>query len=131
SLSSIYYGIFLVTWLGVITVLWHVRAPRRAAKAIAVSLALPLAVLAIYSVPYQQSHKAVGDRPRSEVADYSARPVDFLSAPANNWLYGRTSQWGANERHLFPGAVALALAVAGLWGAADPRFRIHGLGLAF
>ena len=130
-LSSIYYGIFLVTWLGFITLVWHVRSPRRAARTIALSLALPLAVLAIYSVPYQQSHKAVGDRPRSEVAAYSARPLNFLSAPANNWLYGRTSQWGANERYLFPGAVALALAVVGLWRTANPRLRIHGVGLAF
>ena len=130
-LSSIYYGIFLVTWLGVITVLWHVRAPRRAARAVAMSLALPLAVLAIYSVPYQESLRAVGERPRADVAGYSARPLDFLSAPANNWLYGRTSRWGANERHLFPGVVALALAVVGLWGTTDPRLRIHGLGLGF
>ena len=130
-LSSIYYGIFLLTWLGVITVVWHVRAPRRAARALVLSLALPLAVIAIYSVPYQHSHKAVGDRPRAEVADYSARPLDFLSTPANNWLYGPTAPWGANERHLFPGVMALALAVAGLWGTADPRLRIHGVGLVF
>ena len=95
------------------------------------SLPLPLAVLAIYSVPYQESLRAVGERPRSDVAAYSARPLNFLSAPSNNWLYGGTSRWGANERHLFPGAVALALSLVGLWGTADPRLRIHGLGLGF
>ena len=130
-LSSIYYGIFLVTWLGFMTVLWHIRAPRRAARAIVLSLALPLAVLAIYSVPYQNSHKAVGERPRAEVAEYSARPLDFLSAPANNWLYGRTSRWGANERHLFPGAVALALAVVGLWAPPTRAFASTEWGSPF
>jgi hypothetical protein len=132
ALSSIYYGIFLATWLCFITALWHIRAPRRAVRAIVWSMALPLAVMAIYSVPYQKSHEAVGDRKRSEVAEYSARPSDFLSAPAGNWLYGGTAQWGANERHLFPGAVALVLSVLGLWCAAsDHRLRIHAAGLAF
>jgi hypothetical protein len=128
-LSSIYHGIFLATWLGFMTIVWHVRAPRRAVRAVALSLALPLAVLAIYSVPYLESRKAVGERRRSEIAGYSARPLDFLSAPASNQLYGGTSEWGANERHLFPGAVALLLAVVGLWRTPDPRLRAHGLGL--
>ena len=73
----------------------------------------------------------MGDRKRSEVAEYSARPLDFLSAPHTNRLYGGTAQWGANERYLFPGAVALVLSVVGLWRASDPRLRIHAAGLAF
>ena len=130
-LSSIYYGIFLVTWLSVMTILWHIRAPRRAASALVFSLAIPLAVMAIYSVPYQKSHDAVGDQSRSEVARYSARPMDFLSAPATNRLYRRTARWGGNERYLFAGFVAVALSVAGLWGTSDARLRIHAAGLAF
>jgi len=128
-LSSIYHGIFLVTWLAFITAVWFARAPRRALRAGALCLLPPLVVLAIYSVPYLDSRDAVGERPRSEVEEYSARPADFLSAPANNWLYGWTDAWGANERHLFPGLVAVVLVAVGLWRTADPRLRVHGLGL--
>jgi hypothetical protein len=82
-------------------------------------------------VPYLDSREALGERPRKEVAKYSARPTDFLAAPASNWLYGWTDAWGANERHLFPGLVALVLALVGVWRTADRRLRLHGLGLVF
>ena len=128
-LSCIYHGIFLITWLAVITCWWHRRSPARMAKAIAASLAVPVLVLGLYSVPYLQSRAVVGDRPATEVAGYSAQPLDFLSAPATNRIYGATSEWGANERHLFPGVVAVLLLAAGVWRIPDRRVAIHVVGL--
>lgn len=128
-LSSIYHGIFLMAWLALMTAVWHLRAPRRAIRLGLVSLLPPLIVLAVYSVPYLATRRALGERELGEVAAYSARPVDFLSAPPTNVLYGGTAEWATNERFLFPGAMAVALALVGLWRAPNPHVRVHGAGL--
>jgi hypothetical protein len=130
-LSSIYHGIFLMAWLGVMTIAWFHRRYRDAAVALACVLGPASLLLAVYSIPYLQSRAAVGERSVNDVKIYSATPVDFVSAPESNRVYGWTSTSGANERHLFPGAAALALAVIGLTVSRDRRIRIHAVGLAF
>ncbi len=80
-------------------------------------------------MPYFESRKSVGERSRNEVAGYSARPLDFLSAPANNQLYGWTDSWGANERHFFPGLAAAMLLGIGLWRGSRPIRLVYGAGL--
>lgn len=129
-LSCIYYGVFLITWLAVATAVWFVRTPGKAAKAAAGMLLLPSLVLALYSVPYLQNRGRVGDRRAPEIAGYSASMKDFLSAPPSNRLYGWTAGLSVEERHLFPGLMALALLIAGLWPPLD-RIRVtHAVGLA-
>ena len=118
-LSSIYHGMFLLLWLAVVTAVRLHATPRRAVQAGALILAVPLLVMALYSVPYMRSRADVGERGPAEVAGYSAVPTDFLSAPRNSLLYGWTAWLGANERHLFPGVVALALLIVGLWPPLD------------
>lgn len=130
-LSSIYHGIFFAAWLAVATVLWFVRTPLRAFRTVVLILWLPLVTLAVYSLPYMKSRAQVGDRPMSDVVGYSAHPMDFLSAPANNVLYGWTDELGTNERHLFPGIVATLLLVVGLWPPLDRTRAVHAAGLAF
>jgi len=130
-LSSIYHGIFFAAWLAVATVLWFVRTPLRALRAVVLILWLPLVTLAVYSLPYMESRAEVGDRPMSDVVGYSAHPLDFLSAPANNVLYGWTDELGTNERHLFPGIVATLLLVVGLWPPLDRTRAVHAAALAF
>ena len=130
-LSSIYHGIFFAAWLAVATVLWFVRTPLRALRAVVLILWLPLVTLAVYSLPYMKSRAEVGDRPMSDVVGYSAHPMDFLSAPANNVLYGWTDELGTNERHLFPGIVATLLLVVGLWPPLDRTRAVHAAALAF
>lgn len=129
-LCCIYHGIFLVTWLVVVTAAWFVRAPGRGLRAAALILLPSMLVLAIYSVPYLRSRNEVGDRPPGEIATYSATLGDFTSAPGNSLLYGWTSDFSANERHLFPGFVALVLLVAGLWPPYDRVRIVHAIGLA-
>src|SRR5207237_326041 len=54
-------------------------------------------------------------RPGAEVVTYSARRSNYLVATPSNWLYGRTfARRGGPERRLFPGALAVLLAMIGL-----------------
>ena len=128
-LSCIYYGIFLVTSLGVLTALWFWRTPVRAVRAGTLMLFPAMVVFALYSLPYLGNRSRVGDRPAGEIAGYSATLKDFVSAPATNRLYGWTHKFGVPERHLFPGLVAAALLVVGLWPPLDRRRVVHAAGL--
>lgn len=128
-LSSIYHGVFLLTWLAVISAAWFVKRPRRAIKPGALMLAPPVLALALYSVPYLEVRDRVGERRADDVASFSARPADFVSAPASSVLYGWTSRVGAHERYLFPGLVALGLLVVGLWPPFDRTRLVHLVGL--
>ena len=52
---------------------------------------------------------------------YSAHVANYLASPPDNMLYGWTAdRLGGNERNLFPGAIAITLAIVGLW---PPRSR--------
>ena len=129
-LSCIYYGVFLLTWLAVVTLVWFFRTPSRALKAGAAILLPPLVVLALYSVPYMQNRSRVGDRNPREISGFSAEMKDFLSAPSTNRLYGWTAGLSVDERHLFPGLVAGALLVVGLWPPFSRMRMAHAVGLA-
>src|SRR4029078_8110253 len=79
------------------------------AAGIAIVVAVPLIR------PYRAATLMKGERTRSEVAAYSATPSDYLRAHARSALYGTRMLSGrVPERALFPGAVPIALAVAGL-----------------
>ncbi len=129
-LSCIYHSVFLITWLAFVTALWGWRTPARTLRAGAVMLVPAMLVLAAYSIPYLETRKRVGERSEAEVAGYSARPADFVSAPRNNVLYGWSDPIGANERHLFPGVVAFLLVAIGLWPPLDRVRALHAAGLA-
>jgi hypothetical protein len=129
-LCSIYHGIFLVTWLVAITAAWFFRSPLRGIRAAAVILLPSMLVLAVYSIPYMRSRVELGDRPSAEIAVYSATPGDFTSAPDNNLLYGWTAGFAQNERHIFPGFIALLLLIAGLWPPYDRVRIVQAFGLA-
>ena len=129
-LCSIYHGVFLMTWLAVATLVWWVRTPLRALRVGAVMLLPALVVLAIYAVPYMRTRSEVGDRPAWELATYSASLSNFASAPASSRLYGWTGRFGANERHLFPGFVAILLVIMGVWPPFDRVRMVHAIGLA-
>jgi hypothetical protein len=129
-LSCIYYAVFLITSLGVMTACWFWRTPMKAVRAAALMLIPAITVFAFYSLPYLGNRDRVGDRPAGQIAGYSAMPIDFVSAPATNRLYGWTARFGAPERHLFPGLVAGGLLVVGLWPPLDRRRAVHAAALA-
>jgi hypothetical protein len=128
TLSSIYYGIFLATLVGLaalLLILSDRRAPLlQVAKALGPGVAIAAIVCAAYARPYVQVRARVGDRPVGEVSDFSARPSSYLAATPTNWLYGRSARRSAPERRLFPGTVAVLLAIAGLLLVAPSRRTI-------
>jgi hypothetical protein len=128
-LSSIYYGIFLATLIGLGALLlmaWDRGVPlSRALFPLAAGAVLAGTVSAAYATPYLRVHGRIGDRPEGEVAAFSARPSSYLAAPPGNWLYGRTAgPRNGPERRLFPGAIAVFLAITGLLLQAPSRRTI-------
>ena len=117
-LSSIYYGAFLGMVGASFALLLLATGPRRARSA-AGPLCLAAFIAAIltapYAIPYVQNTRALGPRAPGDVATFSARFASYVSAPAQNWVWGWTSiDYPGNELHLFPGLAAVALAVLGL-----------------
>jgi hypothetical protein len=117
-LSCVYYGVFLCIIAGALAVLLAVTRPGRAVggvRALAIGSIIPVAVAAVYAQPYLANAKILGPRPPEEIAQFSARAASYFAAPQENWLWGWTA-WGfsGNELHLFPGALAIALAVVAL-----------------
>jgi hypothetical protein len=128
-LSSIYYGIFLATLLGLSAILLLIcdRAVtfRRAIVPLAAGAMIAAIVCGAYSLPYLRTRDALGERPDIEVALYSARPSSYLVATPTNSLYGDTFESrGGPERRLFPGALAVLLAMIGLLLRIPPRRQI-------
>ena len=115
-ISCVYYGIFLAMLVAVLVVLLAASDTRRARAALP-GLVLGAVVAAVlilpYMLPYLRNVSIVGSRPVAEVAQYSARPVNYLASPPQNWLWGWTAdRYGANEARLFPGLGAVVLALA-------------------
>jgi hypothetical protein len=118
-LSSIYYGVFLATLLGIAGIFFLFfdrRGPlRRALVPLAAGAVLAGAISAAYAIPYMQMRQQVGERSRDQVVTFSARPSSYLVATPTNWLYGDLLQArGRGERRLFPGILIVILAIIGL-----------------
>jgi hypothetical protein len=118
-LSSIYYGIFLGTLLGVtgvLLILFDRKVSWRVAVVpLLVGGALAAAVSAAYSIPYMRARARVGERGAEQIVMFSARPSNYLIATPTNWLYGSAFESrGRGERRLFPGLVVVMLAIVGL-----------------
>jgi hypothetical protein len=124
-LSSIYYGLILGTMIGLSAVCFLLAAPGkrwRMVKALLAGGTLAAVVCAAYAVPYLASKAQVGGRSDDEIITFSARPSSYLVATPDNVLWGRSfSSRGRSERRLFPGALALVLAVIGLLLKPPPR----------
>jgi hypothetical protein len=117
-LSSVYYGAFLGMSLAVaggLLLARNVRNFGRSVRAFAPGLALAIVVCGLYSRPYLETSRAVGDRSLNEIRTFSARRSSYLISTPDNILWGDTlSDRSRPERRLFPGALALILAGVGL-----------------
>ena len=118
-IASVYYAVYLLPILLVlIGVAFACRLPDRrhtfrvGLLAAVLCAALTLPVARLYMVQFER----IGQRPVDDTPIYSATPASYLASPADNVLYGSThSSLGAQEKRSFPGSIALALGVAGLF----------------
>lgn len=117
-LCSIYYGVFLACYLGVawLALVPFETAKRRILTASAIAILPLLTVAMIYAPPYAQTRETFGQRASEEISTFSAAPSDYLRVPQENKLRGRIDAVpAADERSLFPGFVAIALAIVALF----------------
>jgi hypothetical protein len=140
-LSCMYYGLFLIPYMAVVcgTMLIAARAlPRQRIVALAVAAAIVIVAMIPVGRAYLAAREVVGERGRAEVALNSATWRNYLAPPETNAMYGKVfARFMEPERRLFPGFVAVALAIVGLWPSGrgylrTPQFAyVLGLILAF
>ena len=126
TLACVYYGVFLAMTLAVfvpVLLLTTGSTNRRTFTSLAIAGGVALAVIVPFAWPYLTAARELGGRASEEVTRYSATPGNYLSSPYLNHLWGWTAdRWGGPELRLFPGFVAMALALIGLSTA--PRSRV-------
>jgi hypothetical protein len=118
-MSSVYYGVFLATLLGVCAALllgsFRKDDLTRRLSALGIAAATAAVLTIPYAIPYAATRQRVGPRSEEQVLTFSARPSSYLVATDTNYLYGdRSSRRGRPERRLFPGVLPVLLAVVGL-----------------
>jgi hypothetical protein len=118
-LSSIYYGVFLIVLIGVVSIALLLAMPFKRLPGIVGALAPAAIVIGVlcgaYALPYLETKKDVGGRGEREIMMYSARPSSYLVATPDNLMYGRAfERRGRPERRLFPGTLVVVLAGVGL-----------------
>jgi hypothetical protein len=118
-LSCIYYGVFLVITLAAVAPLLLLARERATLGAITRAMVVGAVVCAppllAYAAPYRANQQVLGSRTAHDIQRWSATPSSFVSAPADNRLYGWSAEYGGPEGRLWSGAVALLLGAAGLW----------------
>lgn len=133
-LSCVYFGVFLVPYAvaaGVVLLLDRLRlstnetdvmvvVDREFARRTAVAIGAAAVVYTVLVAPVGRAHlkasQVVGERSAGEAIAGSATPGDFLGTAPSNRLYGGWADvFGHPERRLFPGAIAVILALVGMW----------------
>lgn len=139
-LSCVYYGIFLMAYLMVVggfLLLANLPRARRSVSALASGVALTTMLLVPAGVAYLGARQTVGERTVAEIRTNSASWRNFLATNSTNTLYGWTAdRFGASQRRLFPGLIAVACALVALWpfpaGSPGSMLRVaYTIGLAF
>jgi hypothetical protein len=133
-LSCMYYGLLLIPYMvvvcGTLAFANRVRiVPLLVAAAIVIAAAFPV------GKAYLGARKVVGERGRDEVVQGSAQLADYLGPPQENLVYGKIlAPFSRGERRLFPGFIAMALAIVGVGtlaarGTSDTVVLAYALGL--
>jgi len=134
-LSCMYYGIYLASYLVVVggaLMLSDIAVARARLPLLAAGVALAVILLVPVGRAYLGAREAVGERGAGEISARSATWRHYLATPASNHLHGWSAdRFGAPERKLFPGLVAVALATVALWPPVSPLRALYALGLGF
>ena len=90
-LSCVYYGVFLAIAMSALAVLLVVQRRDNAPIAIA-WLALGAAIAVVLTLPYARPYLAnarlLGGRDVEEIVRFSARLINYLASPSQNWIWG-------------------------------------------
>lgn len=117
--SCIYYAVFLATAMAVVgfVELWSASPQGRRAFLGAIVPAAIVALLfaAPYAMTYSINRDTLGERTDRDVQLYSATVSNYLATTEFNIVHGGWARpFGAPERMLFPGVLAIVLAISGL-----------------
>jgi hypothetical protein len=117
-LSCMYYGIFLIPYMVVVCgtlLIANRRMLRERLVALVVAAGIVMAAMVPVGRAYLAARAVVGQRGREEVAQNSATWRNYLAPPEVNAVYGKVfARFMEPERRLFPGFVAVALAMVGV-----------------
>lgn len=124
--SSLYYAVFVVTAVVIITPILVIRRPRRELTSLAAPVMAALVLTVVfcgpYALPYTRTHEIHRGRTNQDVRDWSPTIENYLSTPSENWLYPyRDTRVGPIEGTLFPGLVAVVLTTVALTGRVGRR----------
>ena len=87
------------------------------AQAMVPAFSIAMIVMTPYLLAYISNRNTLGERQDTDIAMYSATLENYLSATPENVVHGEWSAgFGRNERRLFPGVIALVLALIGVVG---------------
>jgi len=129
--SCLYYAVFLVTALAILTPVLVVGRPLRDIAALVKSLALAGVLCGVlvapYALPYLSKDRQIDARTEQEVQEWSPEWRNFTTPPPRSWVYGRDRMPHGIELVLFPGITALALAAVALWPPVDRRRLAFGV----
>ena len=118
-LSCMYYGLFLIPYMAVVCGAMLIAKggmPRQRLVALVIAGAIVTVVMFPAARAYMAASTVVGERGRGEVAQFSATWWNYLAPPEVNAVYGTVfARFMDPERRLFPGFIAVALALVGLW----------------
>ena len=134
ALSSLYYGIFLATFMVPVAAALLIGQRASSIKASIRSLAAGGVLAAVLIVPvilpYLAVRHNVGERTVEEITFYSATAQNYLAAHPQNVVFGsRTSHLGGQERELFMGFLVPLVALVGLWPPLSATRIAYALGL--
>jgi hypothetical protein len=131
TLCSIYYGIYFSLYLAIASIGLALRGDRdrmaRVAFALFAAAGIATLTLLPYGLIYREARASIGDRTRDEIARYSAAPGDYLHVSHEHALPLPRAADIAEERSLYPGAVAVLLAIVGVAGAPIATAPFAGL----
>jgi hypothetical protein len=119
ALSSLYYAIFLATFLVPLAAVFVIATPGQLARSIrplGAGAVLAAVLITPVTIPYFAARASVGERPAFEIGFYSATPQDYMAAHPRNAMYGElTAHLRHQERELFQGVFVPLIALVALW----------------